>query len=95
MVECSPALKKIQHETLKCLSKNEGEKKLESDVQSSPVEGEQISQISGTPVSWHFELEQVPRGGAYHYLLKPHHNLTSFIKIGEKSVCMPVPDPTV
>jgi hypothetical protein len=93
MVECSPALKKIQHETLKCLSKN-GEKKLESDVQSSPVEGEQISQISGTPVSWHFELEQVPRGGAYYYL-----NLTTtllkFFKIDEKSVRMPVLDPTV
>lgn len=67
MVECSPALKKIQHETLKCVPKNEGEK-LESNVPSSPIEGEQISQISGTPVSWHFELEQVPRGGVYHYL---------------------------
>lgn len=55
-VECSPALRKLQRETLKCVPK--GEEDPNSDSGS-----EQISQISGASVNWHFDLEQVPRGG--------------------------------
>jgi hypothetical protein len=29
---------------------------------------EQISQISGASISWHFDLEQVPRGGRFNLL---------------------------
>lgn len=57
LVECSPALRKIQRETLKCVPKGgEGAKSSEED---------QISEISGASVCWHFDLEQVPRGGKF------------------------------
>lgn len=74
LVECSPALRKIQRETLKCVLKGEGEVKSAKDDQSSASVNEQISQISGASVSWHFDLEQVPRGG------KPLPVLNEFLK---------------
>jgi len=64
LVECSPALRKIQRETLKCAPKGGEEVKSAEDVQSSDSGKDQISQISGAPVCWHFDLEQVPHGGS-------------------------------
>lgn len=63
-VECSPALRKIQRETLKCIPKGGEELKSTKDVEDSDLGKEQISQISGASVCWHFDLEQVPRGGS-------------------------------
>ncbi|XP_024382737.1 uncharacterized protein [Physcomitrium patens] len=62
LVECSPALRKIQHETLKCVYKGGAEEKPTADGQNSEVVDDRISQISGVPVAWHFDLDQVPRG---------------------------------
>ncbi|KAM7268271.1 hypothetical protein ACFE04_010437 [Oxalis oulophora] len=53
LVECSPALKKIQHSCLKCT---------DEDNSSEVIEKNTISQLAGTPVSWHTTLEQVPSG---------------------------------
>ena len=64
LVECSPALRKIQRETLKSVPKEGDEAKSAKDDQSPDPVSEQISQISGASVSWHFDLEQVPRGGS-------------------------------
>lgn len=66
LVECSPALRRIQRETLKCVPKGGEEVNPAVDDQSSESGNEQISQISGASVSWHFDLEQVPRGGSPH-----------------------------
>ncbi|KAI4366664.1 hypothetical protein MLD38_022511 [Melastoma candidum] len=49
MVECSPTLRKIQHQTLKCID--------EESVQKGKV-----SSLSGSPVSWHSTLDEVPSG---------------------------------
>ncbi|KAJ8750185.1 hypothetical protein K2173_014100 [Erythroxylum novogranatense] len=46
MVECSPALQKMQHRNLKCIDE---EKRM-------------VSALAGVPVSWHATLEQVPSG---------------------------------
>lgn len=51
LVECSPTLQKLQHSNLKCV-----------DDESASVEKRTISTMSGTPVSWHATLEQVPSG---------------------------------
>ncbi|KAF3792299.1 NADH dehydrogenase ubiquinone complex I assembly factor 7 [Nymphaea thermarum] len=52
MVECSPALQKIQHNTLKCVD------------EQVPGSGSKqtLSMLSGATVSWHAALEQVPLG---------------------------------
>ncbi|CAN7101957.1 unnamed protein product [Brassica rapa subsp. narinosa] len=49
LVECSPALQKIQHQNLKCTDESSSEKKA-------------ISSLAGTPVHWHATLEEVPSG---------------------------------
>lgn len=53
MVECSPALQKLQYSNLKCM---------DDDV-ASEVEKPTISTLAGTPIKWHSALEQVPTGG--------------------------------
>ncbi|KAL6497499.1 hypothetical protein OROHE_027128 [Orobanche hederae] len=53
MVECSPALQKLQYQNLKC--------KTEEGVDGTE-ERRCISTLAGTPVSWHATLEQVPVG---------------------------------
>ncbi|KAL0285498.1 UNVERIFIED_CONTAM: protein arginine methyltransferase NDUFAF7, mitochondrial, partial [Sesamum angustifolium] len=53
MVECSPALQKLQYQNLKCLTE---------DSTNGNTEKRCISTIAGTPVSWHTTLEQVPTG---------------------------------
>lgn len=53
MVECSPALQKLQYQNLKCVTE-EG-----ADVNA---EKRCISTFAGIPVSWHATLEQVPTG---------------------------------
>ncbi|KAM7508067.1 hypothetical protein LguiA_018520 [Lonicera macranthoides] len=52
MVECSPALQKLQYSNLKCM---------DDDV-ASEVEKPTISTLAGTPIKWHAALEQVPTG---------------------------------
>ncbi|CAN6911117.1 unnamed protein product [Brassica oleracea var. botrytis] len=49
LVECSPALQKLQHQNLKCTDESSSEKKA-------------ISSLAGTPVHWHTTLEEVPSG---------------------------------
>ncbi|KAL9668824.1 hypothetical protein QQ045_006364 [Rhodiola kirilowii] len=51
MVECSPALQKLQYQNLKC-----------EDQDGPNGEKGTISTLSGAPVSWHATLEQVPTG---------------------------------
>lgn len=51
LVECSPALKKIQYQNLKCVGN--GDEDAEKQI---------ISSLAGTPISWHTTLEQVPTG---------------------------------
>ncbi|KAK3004320.1 hypothetical protein RJ639_018871 [Escallonia herrerae] len=53
MVECSPKLRKLQHLNLKCT---------DEDDTCENVEKQIVSTLSGTPVSWHAALEQVPTG---------------------------------
>ncbi|GAV69810.1 Methyltransf_28 domain-containing protein [Cephalotus follicularis] len=53
MIECSPALQKLQHHNLKCA---------DEDSPRENVEKRTISALAGTPVSWHTALEQVPSG---------------------------------
>ncbi|XP_059642369.1 uncharacterized protein LOC132284293 isoform X2 [Cornus florida] len=53
MVECSPTLQKLQHRSLKCM---------DEDNTGANEEKIIISTLSGTPVSWHAALEQVPSG---------------------------------
>lgn len=53
MVECSPALQKLQQCNLKCM---------DEDNASESSEKRTISTLAGTPVSWHALLEQVPSG---------------------------------
>lgn len=53
MVECSPALQKLQHQSLQCM---------DDDNTSEGVEKRITSTLAGTPVSWHVALEQVPSG---------------------------------
>nr|VDD28002.1 unnamed protein product [Brassica oleracea] len=49
LVECSPALQKLQRQNLKCTDESSSEKKA-------------ISSLAGTPVHWHATLEEVPSG---------------------------------
>ncbi|CDY71039.1 BnaAnng35860D, partial [Brassica napus] len=49
LVECSPALQKLQHQNLKC-------------TEESSLEKKAISSLAGTPVHWHATLEEVPSG---------------------------------
>lgn len=53
MVECSPTLQKVQHKNLKCV---------DEDGHSEGIDRRTISMLTGTPVSWHAALEQVPSG---------------------------------
>ncbi|PNY17001.1 NADH dehydrogenase [Trifolium pratense] len=53
LVECSPALKNLQHKNLKCVD----EENADEDTDKRTV-----STLVGTPVSWHATLEQVPSG---------------------------------
>ncbi|KAI3462957.1 hypothetical protein Pfo_019620 [Paulownia fortunei] len=53
MVECSPALQKLQYQNLKCMT---------DDGADGNAEKRCISTLAGTPVSWHATLEQVPTG---------------------------------
>ncbi|TYH20142.1 hypothetical protein ES288_A05G407800v1 [Gossypium darwinii] len=53
MVECSPALQKLQHQSLKCM---------DEENTSEGVDKRSLSTLAGTPVSWHATLEQVPFG---------------------------------
>ncbi|KAH9570881.1 hypothetical protein CY35_02G064100 [Sphagnum magellanicum] len=62
MVECSPALKSIQQETLKCHPKDQADSTSAVDSQKCKPTEDQISQISGAVISWHLDLEHVPRG---------------------------------
>ncbi|CDP17581.1 unnamed protein product [Coffea canephora] len=48
MVECSPVLRKLQYQTLKCEGED-GEKQI-------------VSTMTGSPVSWHATMEEVPTG---------------------------------
>lgn len=54
MVECSPTLQKLQYQNLKCINKNDADGDAEEQI---------ISRLTGTSVSWHATLEQVPAGG--------------------------------
>ncbi|KAJ0252976.1 Protein arginine methyltransferase NDUFAF7 [Hirschfeldia incana] len=49
LVECSPALQKLQRQNLKCIDESSSEK-------------EAVSSLAGTPVHWHATLEEVPSG---------------------------------
>lgn len=53
MVECSPTLKKLQYQNLLCINKNDTDGDAEEHI---------ISRLTGTSVSWHATLEQVPAG---------------------------------
>eukprot|EP00268_Persea_americana_P042701 TRINITY_DN4275_c0_g1_i10.p1 TRINITY_DN4275_c0_g1~~TRINITY_DN4275_c0_g1_i10.p1 ORF type:complete len:466 (+),score=92.42 TRINITY_DN4275_c0_g1_i10:85-1398(+) len=53
LVECSPALQKLQYNTLKCE---------DEDVTDSNNDKKTISTLTGATVSWHSTLEQVPVG---------------------------------
>jgi len=54
LVECSPALRKLQHNALHYT---------EGDPQrKNSRDGNAFSALSGALVSWHADLEQVPRG---------------------------------
>ncbi|MBA0814372.1 hypothetical protein Gohar_020204, partial [Gossypium harknessii] len=53
MVECSPVLQKLQHQSLKCM---------DEENTSEGVDKRSLSTLAGTPVSWHATLEQVPFG---------------------------------
>ncbi|KAL5055338.1 hypothetical protein RYX36_036020 [Vicia faba] len=53
LVECSPALKNLQHKNLKCVD----EENADEDTDKRTV-----STLVGTTVSWHATLEQVPSG---------------------------------
>lgn len=54
LVECSPALRKLQLDALQCT---------EGDTQrDNSRDGNAFSALSGAPISWHADLEQVPRG---------------------------------
>jgi NADH dehydrogenase [ubiquinone] 1 alpha subcomplex assembly factor 7 len=54
LVECSPALRKLQHNTLRCTEHN--------TERYNSRDGHAFSALSGAPISWHADLEQVPRG---------------------------------
>lgn len=53
MIEVSPALKKIQKLTLKCN---------DEDGADTDADENAVSALTGTPVSWHATLEEVPTG---------------------------------
>ncbi|CAJ1933868.1 unnamed protein product [Sphenostylis stenocarpa] len=53
LVECSPALQKLQHQNLKCI----GEENTAQDTDIRTARS-----LFGTPVSWHATLEQIPSG---------------------------------
>ncbi|XP_026434124.1 protein arginine methyltransferase NDUFAF7 homolog, mitochondrial-like isoform X1 [Papaver somniferum] len=52
MVECSPTLKKLQYNALKCTE----------EVDTGSGDKTVVSMFGGAPVSWHATLEQVPSG---------------------------------
>ncbi|KAK8592924.1 hypothetical protein V6N13_043447 [Hibiscus sabdariffa] len=53
MVECSPALQKLQHQRLKCM---------DEDSTAEGVDKRFRSTLAETPVTWHATLDQVPTG---------------------------------
>ena len=58
MVECSPALQKLQYKKLECIDEDGDDKNVDNHV---------VSALTGSPISWHTMLEQVPTGGNLHY----------------------------
>lgn len=56
LVECSPALQKLQNLNLKCI---------DQDNVAETTDKRAVSSLAGTPVSWHTTLEQVPTGCMY------------------------------
>lgn len=60
LVECSPALQKIQFQKLECMTE---------DVADGNANGRCISKLGGTPVSWHATLDQVPTGCKQSYCI--------------------------
>ncbi|CAK9267696.1 unnamed protein product [Sphagnum jensenii] len=62
MVKCSPALKSIQQQTLKCHPKDQADSTCAVDGQKGKPTEDQISQILGAAISWHLDLEYVPQG---------------------------------
>lgn len=56
LVECSPALQKLQHQKLKCI---------DDENAAQDADKRTVSSLVGTPVSWHATLEQVPSGCMY------------------------------
>lgn len=53
MVECSPTLRKVQYDNLKCT---------DEAVNEEDHTKRTISMLSGAPISWHSTLEEVPSG---------------------------------
>ncbi|XP_027354832.1 protein arginine methyltransferase NDUFAF7 homolog, mitochondrial isoform X1 [Abrus precatorius] len=53
LVECSPALQKLQHQNLKCVDEENA---------TQDTDKRTVSSLVGAPVSWHATLEQVPLG---------------------------------
>ncbi|KAK9925136.1 hypothetical protein M0R45_033473 [Rubus argutus] len=53
MVECSPTLQKLQHQTLKCV---------DEEVMADMADKRTVSTLAKTPVSWHATMDQVPSG---------------------------------
>ncbi|KAK8592908.1 hypothetical protein V6N12_045001 [Hibiscus sabdariffa] len=62
MVECSSAMQKLQHQRLKC--NDEDSIAAGVDKRSLSTAGgvfkRSLSTLTGTPVSWHATMEQVP-----------------------------------
>lgn len=54
LVECSPSLQKLQYQNLKCK---------EGDEADGDPGTKCMSMLTGSPVSWHATLDQVPTGG--------------------------------
>ncbi|CAM6067291.1 unnamed protein product [Sphagnum tenellum] len=63
LIFSDPALKSIQQQTLKCHPKDQADSTCAVDGQEGKPTEDQISQISGAAISWHLDLEHVPRGG--------------------------------
>lgn len=53
MVECSPTLRKLQYSALKCM---------DVDTSSNKEKKATITKLTGSGVSWHATLDQIPAG---------------------------------
>ena len=58
MVECSPALQKLQQQALKCV---------DEESEADTVDKRAVSTLANAPVSWHATLDQVPSGCEWFY----------------------------